>query len=125
MLWRVEAGRIATLARGREGYTGAQYAITALKLLDSAHRAIAKEDVLAQLGRHSGAGDAADENEVMLAGERVFQHLVEANALSLRPQSGEAYTLDNCGTKSYMRCCLSDSFFDPPFFSVSLGKGHS
>ena len=86
MLWSVELQRIEALALGREGYTAAQYAEAAVKLLDAKHHAVTKRDMLALLGRHV-VGAAANEDEAVAAGERVFQRLVEVNALSMRPRS--------------------------------------
>ena len=91
MLWIVEAERIASLALGREGYTAAQYADAAIKLLDSKHHEVSKQDLMAQLGRHV-VGAAANEDEAVTAGEHVFRRMVEANALSMRPKS--AWALD-------------------------------
>lgn len=88
MLSRVEFERIARMSRGKAGYTAAQYADAAIMLLDSKHHAIAGGVMLAQLGRHV-VGAAADKLDLIAAGEQVFQRLVEANALSLRPKSGE------------------------------------
>lgn len=62
----VEEDRIDMLALGREGYTAA------VRLLDSEHCAVAKEDLL---GRCT-LGAAADKDEAMAAGERALQRLV-------------------------------------------------
>ena len=112
-LWKVEAVRIANLARGKEGhYTAAQYADAAVMLLDTEHHAIVVEDLLAQLGRRQ-VGNAANQEEMLAAGERAFEHLVEANALSLRPQSGE-FRGRQAGQKTVCDFVfLLDSSFDP------------
>ena len=89
MLWSVEAERIEALALGSEGYTAAQYADAAVKLLDAKHHAVTKQDMLAQLGRHV-VGAAANEDEAVAAGKPVFQRMVEVNALSMRPKSAWA-----------------------------------
>ena len=86
MLWIVEAERIDSVALGREGYTAAQYADAAVKLLDAKHHAVTKWDMMAQLGRHV-VGAAASNVEAVKAGNPVFQRMVEVNALSLRPKS--------------------------------------
>ena len=88
MLLRVEEERVETLSRGKQGYTAAQYADAVVMLLDSKHHAIATRALLAKLGRHVVEASAG-EGEAVTAGERVFQHLVEADALSFRPKSGE------------------------------------
>ena len=70
MLLSVEEMRIEALARGREGYTAAQYADAAVKLLDAKHHTVLKRDMLAQLGRHV-FGAAANEGEADGGGQRV------------------------------------------------------
>ena len=55
-LWIVELQRINALAHGGEGYTAAQYAEAAVKLLDAKHNAVLMQDMLALLGRHVVGG---------------------------------------------------------------------
>ena len=86
MLWIVELQRIKALALGREGYTAAQYAEAAVKLLDAKHNAVIMQDMLALLGRHV-VGGAASKAAAVAAGKPVFQRMVEVNALSMRPKS--------------------------------------
>ena len=89
MLWSLEAERIEALALGGEGYTAEQYAAAAVKLLDSKHHAVAKNDMMELLGRHE-VGDKTSSAMAVAAGKLVFQRLVEVHALSMRPKSAWA-----------------------------------
>ena len=86
MLWIVELQRIKALAIGREGYTAAQYAEAAVRLLDAKHNAVNMHDMLALLGRHV-VGGAASKAAAVAAGKPMFERMVEVNALSMRPKS--------------------------------------
>jgi hypothetical protein len=92
MLWSLEYIRVRDLSCGGQGFTAAMYADAATQLLDSKHHAVTMFAMTAVLGRHV-VGDAANDTSAEAAGSAVLYHLVEANALSVRPYSKWAHDI--------------------------------
>ena len=110
-LWAVEANRIATLMLGKMGYTAAPYACAAVQLMNAKHHAVPKREMREQLGRQV-VGPAASEVEAEAAGETVLQHMVAANALSVRPWSTWARDIPIAAFKSEVMVVTAPSAMD-------------
>ncbi len=81
-----EFNRVKERAQGGDGWTRAQFAAAALRLLDSPHNAVPTEDMEALLGQYAGEA-SPDTDSQLLAGEAALRSLVAGNALAVRPYS--------------------------------------
>jgi hypothetical protein len=77
------ATKVKAAARGRDGWTAAQFADAALLLLNSTDNAVTTEQMEQRLGRHL----TDDVDQQCGRGEATLEALVKANRLSLRPYS--------------------------------------